>query len=192
MTSLNQNLPNSCMYSFRDLLLESGQGSGTDVLMGLSQDDRNAVVKILCDDIYWGYDDRLGTDGLVYTAFYEKNNKPKVLIVDDTPIICSMIVFSLKHLGVTCDIVNDGLEAIEKCKIIHYDLIFMDGEMPNMSGIDATRILRQMGITTPIIANTGNEELENDFLEAGITAFYTKQKLKPKCCVKYYIYGKQK
>ena len=192
MTSLNQNLPNSCMYSFEDLLRESGQDLRTDVLYNLSQDDINAVVKILCDDIHWGYDDRLGTDGLVYTAFYKKKDLPKVLIVDDTPLIRSMMIFSIKNLEVSHDVACDGFEAIEKCKINHYDLIFMDGEMPGMYGMEATKKLREMGFKTPIIANTGNIEHKELFLEAGVTAFYTKGELKPRCCIKYYIYGKQK
>ena len=51
--------------------------------------------------------------------------------------------------------------------------------------------LNHSGVEVEVVYSS-IEELENDFLEAGITAFYTKQKLKPKCCVKYYIYGKQK
>jgi CheY-like chemotaxis protein len=38
----------------------------------------------------------------------------------------------------------------------HYDIIFMDHMMPEMDGVEATRIIREMGVTTPIVALTAN------------------------------------
>ena len=52
------------------------------------------------------------------------------------------------------EIAEDGKEAIEKALQQSYELIFMDIQMPKMDGYEATRKLRQEGITTPIIALT--------------------------------------
>lgn len=55
-------------------------------------------------------------------------------------------------------------------------LVVLDKEMPRMDGHDATRTLRERGLTTPIIAVTGNAlEADKDaFLASGATGFVTK------------------
>jgi CheY-like chemotaxis protein len=57
-----------------------------------------------------------------------------------------------------------------------YDLILMDGEMPILNGFDATRRLRSMGVTIPILAVTGNalQEDKELFTNAGANEILTK------------------
>jgi len=52
--------------------------------------------------------------------------------------------------------VNDGKKAVEKVLSQPFDLIFMDIQMPNMNGYEATQELRSKGITTPIVALTAH------------------------------------
>jgi CheY-like chemotaxis protein/HPt (histidine-containing phosphotransfer) domain-containing protein len=60
----------------------------------------------------------------------------------------------LKRLDLQVTIAEDGNEAVQQALTEQYDLIFMDVEMPNMSGYEATKAIRKEGLKTPIIALT--------------------------------------
>ena len=57
-----------------------------------------------------------------------------------------------------------------------FDIILMDGCMPVMNGIDATKRLRAMNITIPIVGLTGNAMIDDirEFLNVGVNAVLTK------------------
>jgi PAS domain S-box-containing protein len=107
----------------------------------------------------------------------------KVLVVDDVSTNLDVARGLMLPYGLTIDCVLSGKEAIEKIreqKVI-YDAIFMDHMMPEMDGVEATRIIRNeidtdYARTVPIIALTanalaGNEEM---FMKAGFNAFIAK------------------
>ncbi|KAL9653239.1 hypothetical protein ABK040_010947 [Willaertia magna] len=68
----------------------------------------------------------------------------QILVVDDNNINRQVLAKMLKTLHCQCDTAEDGLKAIEKCKKIDYDVIFMDLSMPNMDGLQCTIHLRDM------------------------------------------------
>jgi PAS domain S-box-containing protein len=80
----------------------------------------------------------------------------RVLVAEDAPTNQALIKALLGRLGLSVTIANDGQEVVEKAKTGHFDLIFMDMQMPNMNGCDATRVLRQGGLKAPIVALTAN------------------------------------
>ena len=59
-------------------------------------------------------------------------------------------------MDIDLTIVSDGRQAVDSALQQPFDLILMDMQMPNLSGYDATKTLRQQGLTTPIIAITAN------------------------------------
>ncbi len=73
-------------------------------------------------------------------------------------------------------VVDDGKQAVQKALEKQFDLIFMDIQMPNMNGYDATDALRKQGITTPIIALTANAMKGDDkkCIDAGCDDYLTK------------------
>ena len=75
-----------------------------------------------------------------------------VLIVEDNE--TNQIVASklLENIGFDIALANDGLEAVEMAKNNKYDIIFMDLQMPNMDGFEATKHIREIDTNTPIIA----------------------------------------
>jgi CheY-like chemotaxis protein/HPt (histidine-containing phosphotransfer) domain-containing protein len=80
----------------------------------------------------------------------------EVLIVEDDRVNQQVIQSILAKTGLNLSIAGDGKEAIEKAIANRYDLILMDIQMPELSGIEAAKILRRKGLAIPIIALTAN------------------------------------
>ncbi len=104
----------------------------------------------------------------------------KILMVDDHPTNQKFGGALLRRLGYACDIAGSGLEALEAMRNAPkgYDLIFMDIEMPDMDGMEATRILRETHTTQPfyVVAITANA-LSGDrekYLRAGLDDYVSK------------------
>lgn len=76
----------------------------------------------------------------------------KILMVEDNQVNQLVGKDILNSFGLEIDIANNGLEAVEKCRVERYDLVFMDLQMPLMDGFEATRIIRTFNASLPIIA----------------------------------------
>jgi len=107
--------------------------------------------------------------------------KGHILIVEDYEANRMFVSIILDNAGLTYDMANDGLEAIEKFKEGKYDLILMDENMPNLGGMDAAReiakIEKERGQPhTPVISLTANA-LQGDrerFIKAGFDDYLSK------------------
>jgi CheY-like chemotaxis protein len=84
-----------------------------------------------------------------------------VLLVEDNLINVKIADKILKQWNVKIDVAENGLIAIEKYKLNTYDLILMDLSMPVMDGYEATKIIRSMGATIPIIALTASSSYDD-------------------------------
>ncbi|MDR0701986.1 MAG: response regulator [Azoarcus sp.] len=107
----------------------------------------------------------------------------RVLVVDDVQTNLDVAKGIMKPYGMQIDCVASGFEAIDLIRAaeIRYDAIFMDHMMPEMDGMEATRIIREeigsdYAQTVPIIALTANAVIGNEelFLKHGFQAFLTK------------------
>ena len=65
-----------------------------------------------------------------------------ILAVDDNAVNREVLREALLSLGVEADFVTNGVEAVEAASGKQYDVIFMDGSMPEMDGFTATRLIR--------------------------------------------------
>jgi len=106
---------------------------------------------------------------------YLSNNK--VLVVDDIESNLYVAKGLLLPYGFKIETAKSGIEAIEKIKDEgNYDIIFMDHMMPKMNGIEAVKIIRQLGYIRPIVALTANvlSGQEQKFLDNGFDGFLAK------------------
>jgi len=102
-----------------------------------------------------------------------------ILAVEDNLINQKVVLKVLERLGYSADVANNGFEAVEKVQEKSYDLVFMDMEMPEMDGIEATLKIMELGEkahSPKIIAMTANVTTEDKArcFDAGMVDFISK------------------
>ena len=103
----------------------------------------------------------------------------KILIAEDNPMNQKLITKVLKKLGYAPELANNGLEAVEMSKKETFDLILMDLQMPEMDGIEASRIIineLEDSNKPKIIALTANvsDEVKEACVQVGMSDYMTK------------------
>jgi CheY-like chemotaxis protein len=104
---------------------------------------------------------------------------PRALVVDDNEINQFAVVELLTELGFAPDVARNGREAVEMTARHKYAIVFMDCEMPEMDGYEATREIRRSlhaGSHVPIIALTAHNgpEERSKGLAAGMNEYMAK------------------
>ena len=103
-----------------------------------------------------------------------------ILAIDDVPMNLRVMMGLLKETSVQVDIAGNGMEAIEKIKRKHYDIIFIDQVMPIMDGVETLSIIKSLAEhpnkETPIILLSVNSisEAREVCQKADFTDFLTK------------------
>ena len=107
-----------------------------------------------------------------YNTFEGKN----ALIVDNSKLNLKVAENVLKNFLVTTESVTSGLECLSCVNSKKYDIIFMDIMMPNMSGEEVLRKLRENGVNTPVIALTADaiEGQEEKYMSEGFDGYISK------------------
>ena len=103
----------------------------------------------------------------------------KVLLVDDSRVNLSVASGLLQWFDIDAVTAGGGIEAVNLAKVTDFDVIFMDHMMPDMDGVEATKIIREYGghnASVPIIALTANttDEARTMFKNNGFTDFLAK------------------
>jgi len=102
----------------------------------------------------------------------------RVLVVDDNLVNQKLAQALLQRLGLSTDLAETGVEAVAKARQGDYDVVFMDVQMPEMDGLEATRIIRALPLAKQprIVAVTASafaSDREN-CLQAGMDDFISK------------------
>ena len=99
-----------------------------------------------------------------------------ILVAEDNPINQQLAIEFLERSGATATIAETGRAAVARATETDFDAILMDIHMPEMDGMEATRILREQGFAVPIIAVTADALLERQkmALESGFDGYITK------------------
>ena len=103
----------------------------------------------------------------------------RVLVAEDNGVNQKVALAMLRSLGYRADLAADGVEAVEAVRRVPYDLVFMDLQMPELDGMDATRQIiaeHPPGRRPRIVALTANafEEDREACLQAGMDDYVSK------------------
>lgn len=112
----------------------------------------------------------------ITSSDYNTFEGKKALIVDDSKLNLKVAENVLKNFLVTTESVTSGLECLSCVNSKKYDIIFMDIMMPNMSGEEVLRKLRENGVNTPVIALTADaiEGQEEKYMSEGFDGYISK------------------
>jgi CheY-like chemotaxis protein len=100
----------------------------------------------------------------------------RVLLAEDNRVNQLLVVRLLEGRGHDVTVAGDGRAAVAEAERGDFDVILMDVQMPELDGLEATRILRERGVRAPIIAMTAHA-MQGDrdrCLSAGMDAYISK------------------
>ena len=83
-----------------------------------------------------------------------------ILLAEDNPVNRKVALIALKKLGLKADTAENGQEVLVALEEHHYDLVLMDIQMPEMDGIEATKIIRKRWSQGPKIIVVTSIEAE--------------------------------
>ncbi len=141
-----------------DVVSEKGEGTEFKIQIKLSKGDINKLSDSIQDN-------------------QELLRGAHVLLVEDNVMNRFIAIKSLSHFGCTVDEAENGLAALELLKKNKYDLILMDIQMPELDGVETTKIIRnELKLELPIIAVTANAFKKDIdlYLSIGMNDYVTK------------------
>ncbi len=141
-----------------------------------------AVSRLVKDDNYAKGGADAGYTGSPFeSAKVRERDKPRILVVDDTPDNQNLVKRILEIGGYAVDVASGGQEGADAARGSWYDLILMDIQMPVMDGFESTTVIREWekgnaGRRTPIIAVTAHAltGYREKCLESGMDDYITK------------------
>jgi signal transduction histidine kinase/ABC-type amino acid transport substrate-binding protein len=166
-----------------EITVESEYGKGTTFRVRIRQGfvDENSIGKETAENLRsFRYTDEKKQGQEKFTR--ENLSYARVLVVDDFPTNLDVAAGMLRKYKMQVDCVTRGQDAIDRIAAGTpvYNAVFMDHMMPEMDGMEATRLIRALGTDyakrLPIIALTANAIVGNEqmFLENGFNAFLPK------------------
>ena len=95
-------------------------------------------------------------------------NPINVLVVDDEAVLAEMVSMALRYEGWNIATAGDGAAALESARLQRPDVVVLDVMLPDMSGLDVLRKLREESPQLPVLLLTAKDALEDRI--AGLTA----------------------
>ena len=100
----------------------------------------------------------------------------RILVIEDSKSVCSMIEMFFAKEGIEGEFVNDGLEGYNRFKSEAWDALIVDWMLPSMDGVTICRKIREEKFTVPIIMLTAKDSESDQVLglEMGADDYVTK------------------
>lgn len=103
----------------------------------------------------------------------------RILLAEDNPVNQKVALHLLRRLGYRADVAGNGLEVLEQLRIMSYDVVLMDVQMPEMDGLTVSRLICKQWLPTErprIIAMTANamESDRQECFDAGMDDYISK------------------
>jgi DNA-binding response OmpR family regulator len=100
----------------------------------------------------------------------------RILLIEDERKVASFIARALRENTYAVDVAESGLKALELGADVPYDVILLDVRLPDLSGIEVCRELRQRGVESPVMMLTARGLVEQrvEGLDAGADDYLTK------------------
>ena len=95
---------------------------------------------------------------ITYTKIKPDMRKGRFVWVDDEIDLLRPHVLFLQNKGYDVETATNGLDALDKCKETDYDLIFLDENMPGISGLETLAQIKEINPNVPVIMITKSEE----------------------------------
>jgi excisionase family DNA binding protein len=104
------------------------------------------------------------------------NGRPRILVVDDEASIRDLLSKTLALAEYDVDLAPDGRTALERLRIIPYDLLITDLKMPGVDGLAVIREARRLKADIPVIIITGfsSEASAIEAVNLGVSGYLTK------------------
>ena len=105
-----------------------------------------------------------------------KNEKPKILILDDEPIVGDRLKPALEKCGYEVETETDSQAAIDQLARARYDVLITDLKMSGPSGLDVLRFVKEQAPSTRVIVITGyaTAEQAKESIKGGAVDFIAK------------------
>ncbi len=175
--SLGENAPHPIIMTAYDqeFIVEQAKEIGIDEILLKPVTQSSFFDALLA--VYGIEYKRSVSSGLNKEDVNEELSGSHILLVEDNAINQQVGSELLESYGFIVDLASDGAEAVEKALENEYNLIFMDIHMPKMSGLDATKKIREGGKTeVPIVALTADvlDESIQKFKDVGMNDYLAK------------------
>jgi signal transduction histidine kinase len=160
-TGMSESVRQRCLEPFFSTKGELGTGLGLSMVYGIVERHRGKLEIESAAGQGTTFTIRLplaedSTDAVPTIAPAAKPRSAlKVLIVDDEPSVLEVVSSYLRCDGHSVATAASGREALEKFRRNHFDLVVLDRVMPEMSGDQTARLIKQLNQDIPVIMLTG-------------------------------------
>jgi excisionase family DNA binding protein len=105
-----------------------------------------------------------------------EHQRPRVLVVDDEASIRDLLVKTLALAEYQVDEASDGRSALERMRVVPYDLLITDLKMPGLDGLDVIREAKRYKANLPVLIITGysSEASAIEAVNLGVAGYLTK------------------